>query len=107
MCECDRRSKEIRKNIHLRENDTNIRFYGDYIIMKGNEVKSRAIKEVIREIDTKIDEKEYARKKLRDNYNFYNIEVRNLFTKSKVITSMIKCANGINPYRVHNNMINK
>ena len=38
--------------------------------MKGNEVKLRVIKEAIREIDTEIDEKEYARKKLRDNYNF-------------------------------------
>ena len=60
MCECDRRSREIRKNIYLRENNTNIRFYSNYTIMKGNEVKSRAIKEAIREIDAEIDEKEYA-----------------------------------------------
>ena len=68
--------------------------------MKGNEVKSRAIKEAIREIDTEIDENEYAWKKLRDNYDFYDIEARNSFTKLKVTTSMIKCANGINPYEV-------
>ena len=75
--------------------------------MKGNEVKSRAIKEAIREIDAEIDENKYAWKKLRDNYDFYDIEARNSFTKSKVTTSMIKCANGMNPYGVQNNMINK
>ena len=107
MYECNRRSREICENIYSRENDTNIRLYSDYTIMKGNEVKSRAIKEAIREIDAEIDEKEYTQKKLRDSYNFYDIEARNSFTKSKVTISMIKCANGINPYGVHNNMINK
>ena len=60
MCECDRRLREIHENIYSRENDTNIRFYGDYTIIKGNEVKSRAIKEAIREIDAEIDENEYV-----------------------------------------------
>ena len=60
MSECDRRLKEIRENMHSRENDMNIRFYSDYTIMKGNEVKSRAIKEAIREIDAEIDENEYV-----------------------------------------------
>jgi len=50
---------------------------------------------------------EYGKRKLKENYDFYDINVRNSFVKSKVTTLMIKCAYGVNPYGVQNNMINK
>jgi len=75
--------------------------------MKGNLIKSRAIKEAIREIDTEDEETEYAKSKLKNKFDFFNVEARNLFLKSKVTTSMIKCTHGINPYGVQNEMISK
>ena len=39
--------------------------------------------------------------------DFFDVEARNSFLKSKVTTSMIKCAHGINPYGVRNKMISK
>ena len=45
--------------------------------------------------------------KLKENYDLYDIDARNVFVKSKVTTSIIKCANGVNPYRVRNNIINQ
>ena len=78
-----------------------------FTLMKGKVVKSRVIKEAIQEIDAKIAEKEYAKNKLQANYKVYDIKVRNIFAKAKVITSMIKCIHSINPYGVWNEMINK
>ena len=64
VCKCNRRLREIRETIYLKENETNIKFYEMYTLMKGKVVKSRAIKEAIREIDAEMAKKEYAGKKL-------------------------------------------
>ena len=68
--------------------------------MKGNLIKSGAIKEEIREIDAEEAEIEYAKSKLKNKFDFFDVEARNSFLKAKVTTLMIKCAHGINPYGV-------
>ena len=69
-------------------------------------MKPRVIKVAIWDIDAEISERKYARMKLKENIDVYNVEARNAFVKSKVITSIIKYAYGINLYGVRNSMIN-
>ena len=66
----------------------------------------RSIKEVIRIIDVREEEKKYVNKKFRYKADFIDIEARNSFQMSKVTISMIKYANGYNYYELRDVMIN-
>ena len=50
--------------------------------------------------------KSNAKRKCGHEVNFIDLEVRNGFYSSKVTTSMIKCANGLNHCRLQHEMIN-
>ena len=86
---------------------TNMKFEGRFIIKKDNIIKTGAVKQAIQEIDIQRYEKAYAKSRLRNNYDIFDIKARNAFTKTRVTTAMIKCAHGINPYGIRMDMINK
>ena len=71
---------------------TNMKFKGRFIIKKDNIIKTGAVKQAIREIDAQRCEKAYAKSRLRNNYDIFDIKVRNTFIKTRVTTAIIKCA---------------
>ena len=56
VCKCDRRAREERETIWQYSNVTNIRFCGQFTLIRNNVLKPRAIKDAIREIDAEICE---------------------------------------------------
>jgi len=64
-------------------NIMNIRFCRQFTLMRNNVLKPRAIKDAIREIDAEICEEQYAKTKLKENWDVYDIKARNVFIKSK------------------------
>ena len=98
VCECDRRANEERERIERRNNATNAWFEGIFAIKEKEKVKSRAIKDAIRKIDAQQRERDYAKTKLKMNYDLYDIKARNMFVKLKLTTSMIKCTHRMNPH---------
>lgn len=105
--ECYKRAKEEREKIQDKNNMMNMKFEGRFTIKKDNIIKTGAVKQAIREIDAQRCEKAYAKSRLRNNYDIFDIKARNAFTKTRVTTAMIKCAHGINPYGIRMDMINK
>ena len=74
--------------------------------MQEDLTKSRVVKEAIYIIDAIKAENQYAKKKLKNNYELYDIETRNIFQKGKVMSAMIKCAYGINLYGLRVEVMN-
>ena len=66
----------------------------------------RVINEVVRIIDAREKEKEYANKKYEYRKEFIDIEARKVFQTGKVAISMIKYAYGFNHYGLREVMIN-
>ena len=104
--QCDRKARKMREDIGLELNESNIKFYGCYSLKKEGIVQMRPIKEVLRVIDVKEEEKRYAWKKYRYKEDFIDLEARNTFCANKVMTSMIKCAHRYNHYGLRHAMIN-
>ena len=57
---CNKEAKEARENVELREGQTNIKFYGCYSLKKGEIIQMRSIKEILRVIDSREEEKKQA-----------------------------------------------
>ena len=91
MWETKYNKSKIQRNIHNKSNGT---------------IKTKAIKEAAREIDTNICKSMYTKLKLKEMCNICYIKAYNVFVKSKVITAMIKYAYGINLHRVKISIIN-
>ena len=89
-----------------RERVTNAQFYRQCTLMQEDLTKLRAVKEVIHIIDAIKVENQYAKKKLKNNYELHDIEARNTFQKGKVTSAIIKCAHGINLYRLRVEIMN-
>ena len=89
-----------------KKNATNLKFEGIFTIKSNSTIKTKAIKEVVRDIDTKICESMHTNLKLKEMYNIYDIKVCNIFTKSKVIVAMIKCTYKVKLYGVRISIIN-
>ena len=68
--------------------------------------KLRVVKEAIRIINAIKAENQYTKKKLKNNYELYNIEARNGFKKGKVMSVMIKYTHSINPYGLRVEIMN-
>ena len=83
LCECDQRAQETYEIFDERERVTNIQFYGQYTLMQENLTKLRVTKKAICIIDAIKVENQYAKKKLKNNYELYDIETRNTFKKEK------------------------
>ena len=74
--------------------------------MKDGIVQMRSVKEMLRVIDSKEEERKQAKKKLEYKVNFVDLEARNSFRANNVTTSIIKCAYGFNHYGLRHSMIN-
>ena len=56
---CDQKAKEVRININLKDNKSNIRYRGDYVIKHKNDAISGLINEIIQYIDAVDEEQLY------------------------------------------------
>ena len=61
---------------------------------------------MIREIDAKDEEMKQAKKKLKHNAEFVDLEARNSLRAGKVASSIIKCAHEFNHCGLRHAMIN-
>ena len=69
-------------------------------------MQMRSIKEILRVIDAREEEKKQAQKKLGYKTNFVDLEARDSFKAYKVTTSTIKCTYGYNHYGLRYTIIN-
>ena len=76
---------------------TNVKFYGDNALVKGEIMVSRDFKEAVRIDDSSDEEQNQAKEKLKQNFELRDAEADNAFRKGEVTSSMTKCANGENP----------
>ena len=74
---------------------------------KENDIKLKSINKIIRIIDAKAEEQEYAKQKLGYRHDMIDIEARNAFKVGRVTTVMIKCIYGYNHFGKRDAMINK
>ena len=101
------KSRDAIVNMRNYERITNIKYYGNYVLMYKGIIASRAIQEVIRVIDGKRAEQQYAKKKIGYRYEFVDAEARNIFNSRVVTPSMIKCTYRFNQFGLRDLMINK
>ena len=100
------KARKTREEIGNRVNKSNIKFYRCYGLQREGIVQSRSIKEAIRIIDAREEEKKYIEKKFEYKADFIDIEARNSFQTNKVTTSIIKCAYRYNHYGLRDAIIN-
>ena len=62
---CDRNTKDTLENIEERDRITNVKFYGDNALMKGEIMTSRAVKDATLIEDAIDEEKKYAKEKIK------------------------------------------
>ena len=48
---CDKKAKQVRKRAAHQETSNNMRHYGEKMLMRGGQIASMPMKELIREID--------------------------------------------------------
>ena len=63
----------------------------------------RSVKEMLREIDSEVEEKRQTKKKLELKSDVVDLDTRNSFVARKVTTSAIKCAHRCKYYATCNN----
>ena len=91
----------------MRNNETNIRFFSRYDLIKGSRIILRSIKEAMRIIDSQEAEYNYAKKKFGYQADFIDADAIASFTTKMTMTSITKCANAFNHYGVRNELINR
>ena len=96
--QCNARVRQVRENIHEREDETNIRYYRDSAIINKRQSYSESVKEVIRIVDTVQEERQYVKEKFPNTYKLINMEVQvNIPGLIKTLAAM-KYYYGINHY---------
>jgi len=103
---CDKEAEEARENARLKMSESNIKFYGCYSLKKGEIMQMRSIKEILRVIDAREEEKKQAQKKLGYKTDFIDLEARDSFKAHNIIISTIKCAHSYNYYGLRYVIIN-
>ena len=103
---CDKEAERAREDARSNNSESNIKCYGRCSTMKARIFQMRSIKEILRVIDSKKEERKQAQKKLACKVDFIDLEARNLFAAGKVTTSITKCASGFNYYGLRHAMIN-
>ena len=76
-------------------------------MIRNGELKSRAVKEIIRVLDAREEENEYAKRKYLHKFEFIDMEARNSFKAGEVTTAMIKFAYGFNHYGLRDTIVNE
>ena len=101
MVQCNYKAEILRESIERGEIIYKIEYYGAYTFLQDNQMIDWLITEMIREIDAKQQENNYAREYLGSNYKKIDLEARN-HCNTGVPTSIIKCITGFNQYRRRN-----
>jgi len=107
ILKCDKEARLSRESIDSKPNDTNLKYYGNYIITKYNTMLLRSVKELIRinnAIDSEIAQTKY---KLDMKVEFINMNTRDTFSISSVTISMIKYVYSFNHYAIWDQNINE
>jgi hypothetical protein len=104
MRECDKQSKMIRREIEDEEHEY-ITHVADIIPIHENVISDKSIRVLIREIDTKENEKLYAESKCPEYSSWLDIEARNVFHEG-VGAGTLKCVVGFNYYGIRDKAIN-
>ena len=102
----DRRVKKKREEIELEMQNNNAKYCRLYVVKKSCIAQMRLIKEVIKIIDAKEEERKYMIQKYRYKEEFIGLEARNAFSGNKVTASIIKYANIFNHNGLRYAMIN-
>ena len=103
---CDKEVQKIRENIREKELETNLKFFRQCVVKVKGRVANGSIKEVIRKVDASKTEYEHVKEKIDCNANYVDLE-RNAFSANKSTTSIIRCANGFNYYRMKDQIMSK
>ena len=61
----NQKAKAVRINIDLKDTDSNVRYYSNYLIKHKNKLISRLINKMIRSIDAVEEEKMYVQEKFK------------------------------------------
>ena len=94
---CDMRVRNVRETIDEREEDSNIRYHRD-IVMIEDIMISKSTNKLIREIDTIEEEKRYFVKKFPGKEDLINIRVRVNILGLRKTALVIKYYYGMNHY---------
>ena len=63
---CYGKSKEAIINVANKEDNNNMRHYGEKVIMKAGQIVSISVKELIRDLDAEEEESDYVISKFKD-----------------------------------------
>ena len=74
--------------------------------MKGNQLASMPIKELIRDIDAEEEEEECATRKFKELKHLVNMKARKYLKKIPLSASALKCYYGCNHYGKRDKMMN-
>ena len=102
---CNQQAKMIYEDERYNPIIINIKYTGKYQLMKENIICHRGIKEMIRIVDMRKAEYEYAYRKFGDKVKLIYLKVRNLFSKLATISN-IKCSIKFNHYSMRDILIN-
>ena len=84
----------------------NIKHYGYYAITYNGTTRARLINEIIRIHDAIEVEKLYCKRKIKEQAELVDTEIRNCFQIGQVTSSILKCTNSFNHYRMRDKEIN-
>ena len=74
--------------------------------MKNGIIQMRSVKEMLRVIGLKEEERKHAKKKLECELDFVDLEAKNSFQANKVSTSIVKYAHRYNYYQLRHSITN-
>jgi len=100
-------AKEIRINLHRKDNETNIKYVGYYVVKIKGKITTNSVKELIRIANGRQAMEEYLKDKFSNNHNFIDGGARNVFSNKRVTVSIISCSHGYNHYGIREALLNK
>jgi hypothetical protein len=104
---CNMRAIKVRVIIDEREEDSNIRYYGDTAMIIGDDMISKSMNELIREIDAIEEEKRYFAEKFLGKEDLINMRVKVNIPDLKKTASVMKYYYRIKYYRERDKLIKK
>ena len=105
--EHDFKARKYREQIHQKTNASNIKFCRYYALKIGDRVKSKTVKEAMRNIDAEEIEIECSKRKVKCDWDCIDVRARNAFSNKLVTSSIIKYASRVNHCGLRNEMIYK
>ena len=97
--------KKVRETCNQKENATNIKVKGFWVITIERRISTKSIKETIRNVNAKTL-KEHVKEKHKHNADFIYIKARRVFNNKHIDASIIKCLHRLNHHTVRDAMTN-